>query len=577
VSWRARIAVYSAAAGGALALPAAALAHAALLRTTPSASVVTRAAPKQVTLTYSEAVEPRFATVSVTDADAHQQTTAPPQRSPANPDTLVVPLRPLPEGWYLVYWRVVSEDGHPVRGAFTFAVGPNPGPAPQFVIPSISESAATPPLLIARWLTLLAATCAIGLVVLRLAVARPALRAVTGASLRSLAASFSVAIGLALVATPVYVEMSTATFAQRSALDLGGVVPLMRDSAFGRGMLDFELVLAFLAVAGGVAIWLDDPRRERRSVAALLSLAGAGAATGGALLVPGLAGHAAVTSPRWLSLLLDWSHLAAASIWIGGLVGLLVLGWRAGEQRIATLAVCVPRFSRLAFVSVLALVGSGIGASFLHFPTLSSLWDTSYGKSLVLKLIFLAVTIVLASINSSRSVPRFRQVAAGLAERGPSTAALLRTLVGGEVVLVVGALFGAALLTSLPPPPKALASLGSASATVGPGPATTTVSKGGYKLVFDVSPNRAAVPNTFAVEISKDGKPVRGADVTATFTMLDMEMQQLAYTLPETRPGVFRRANTPALVMVGRWGISFDIRPPGARPLQVLLVDHASG
>src|SRR5581483_11002332 len=281
VSWRARIAVYSAAAGGALALPAAALAHAALLRTTPSASVVTRAAPKQVTLTYSEAVEPRFATVSVTDADAHQQTTAPPQRSPANPDTLVVPLRPLPEGWYLVYWRVVSEDGHPVRGAFTFAVGPNPGPAPQFVIPSISESAATPPLLIARWLTLLAATCAIGLVVLRLAVARPALRAVTGASLRSLAASFSVAIGLALVATPVYVEMSTATFAQRSA--------------FGRGMLDFELVLAFLAVAGGVAIWLDDPRRERRSVAALLSLAGAGAATGGALLVPGLAGHAAVT------------------------------------------------------------------------------------------------------------------------------------------------------------------------------------------------------------------------------------------------------------------------------------------
>ena len=30
----------------------------------------------------------------------------------------------VPQGWYLVFWRVISVDGHPVRGAFTFAVGP---------------------------------------------------------------------------------------------------------------------------------------------------------------------------------------------------------------------------------------------------------------------------------------------------------------------------------------------------------------------------------------------------------------------------------------------------------------------
>ncbi len=103
--------------------------------------------PKELQLTFSEAVEPRFAIVSVTDAAAHQETTGPPRRSPANPDTLLVPLKHLREGWYLVYWRAISVDGHPVRGAFTFAVGPNPGPAPQFVIPSISETAATPQLL----------------------------------------------------------------------------------------------------------------------------------------------------------------------------------------------------------------------------------------------------------------------------------------------------------------------------------------------------------------------------------------------------------------------------------------------
>ncbi len=101
--------------------------------------------------------------------------------------------------------------------------------------------------------------------------------------------------------------------------------------------------------------------------------------------------------------------------------------------------------------------------------------------------------------------------------------------------------------------------------------------KGDYTLHFAFTPNKAAVPNTFAVKITKNGKPVRGADVTATFTMLDMEMQQQAYNLPEQSAGGYARANTPALVMVGRWGVGFDIRPPGAPPLEVLLLDHASG
>ena len=60
----------------ALALPAAAWAHAALLRTDPVASRTTNAAPTAVRLTYSEPVEPRFAIVSVTDAAGRQVTAA---------------------------------------------------------------------------------------------------------------------------------------------------------------------------------------------------------------------------------------------------------------------------------------------------------------------------------------------------------------------------------------------------------------------------------------------------------------------------------------------------------------------
>ena len=81
-----------------------------------------------------------------------------------------MPLRPhLPEGWYLIYWRAISVDGHPVQGAFTYAVGPNPGPAPQFQVPNISATATTPQLLIARWVMFLSVMSAIGLFALRLA------------------------------------------------------------------------------------------------------------------------------------------------------------------------------------------------------------------------------------------------------------------------------------------------------------------------------------------------------------------------------------------------------------------------
>jgi len=55
-----------------------------------------------------------------------------------------------------------------------------------------------------------------------------------------------------------------------------------------------------------------------------------------------------------------------------------------------------------------------------------------------------------------------------------------------------------------------------------------------------------------------------------------MEMGQQAYALKETSPGVYTRA-APALVMVGRWGITLDVQPPGGRAFDVTFVDRANG
>src|SRR5262249_52509820 len=70
-----------------LAVPAAAWAQAALLRTSPSASGIVNTPPAVVSLTYSEPVEPRFAIVSVTDASGAQRTSGPPRRSAGDANT----------------------------------------------------------------------------------------------------------------------------------------------------------------------------------------------------------------------------------------------------------------------------------------------------------------------------------------------------------------------------------------------------------------------------------------------------------------------------------------------------------
>ena len=573
---RGRIVVALAAAAAALALPAAASAHAYLVKTDPAASVTLNAPPGEVALTFDEAVEPRFALISVTDVNARQEATASPRRSPANPDTLVVPLRRVAEGWYLVYWRAISVDGHPVQGAFTFAVGPNPGPPPQFQIPHISQTATTTPLLVARWGVFLTTMTAIGLFVLRMLIARPLVRRVEETTLRALNVAFVIVSVLGLAAIPVYVEESTAVDSLRSFFAVGALVPLWRTTAFGRTYVDMWICFALFAAAAWTAIWLDRPERARRTVASLLSVTGALAAAAAVLVLPGAGGHAAQTRPRGVSVLLDWLHLVAGSLWLGGLLGLLVL-WRSlpAARRVAGLIVCVPRFSNVAFVSVMLLIGTGVGAAVIHLPVLAALWQTTYGGVILIKAGILATAMVLASGNLLRTKPQLVAARERVA-LGVPAARLLRRLVSAEAVLVAGAVFAAALLSSLAPPPPSFAEEGHATARVGPGRVAATVHQAGYTLRVLVAPNRAVAPNSFALELTRRGQPVRGASVTLQFAMLDMQMPNQEYELAETSPGIYRR-KAPALVMVGHWGLSFTVKPRGAPPFTALIVDHATG
>ena len=136
------------------------------------------------------------------------------------------------------------------------------------------------------------------------------------------------------------------------------------------------------------------------------------------------------------------------------------------------LAYVVPRFSAVAFCSVLLLIGTGIGQSLLELPTLASLWQTSYGQALLWKIGLLA-----AALAARGRQPRADEAAAP----GRATASaplLLRRLVQGEIVFVAAALFAAAVLSSLAPPSSALAESRTSPPASGPGRCRETVVEG---------------------------------------------------------------------------------------------------
>ena len=233
----------------ALAVPAAGVGTRLAARTQPQASGVLSQPPTEVRLTYSERIEPRFAVISVTDADGNQQIAGSPARTADDENAIFVPVKHVSQGWYLVWWRVISADGHPVRGAFTFAVGPSPGPPPQFVIPSLGESAATPSLVGSRWVLLLACWRHRPARVPR----RDRTAAAGGGRERARAAVVTAAPGWRSPSrwSPRPSISSSPPRSSRSdpGTDLGEIIPLVRDSGFGRSFSDLWVVLGLLAVA----------------------------------------------------------------------------------------------------------------------------------------------------------------------------------------------------------------------------------------------------------------------------------------------------------------------------------------
>ena len=102
--------------------PAAAVAHAFLVKSAPAPRAVLNHPPARVELWFNERLEPAYSSVSVADDAGIGVDLRDVQVGPDDPKKLSVSLSILGPGRYTVNFRVLSVDGHVVESSFPFAV-----------------------------------------------------------------------------------------------------------------------------------------------------------------------------------------------------------------------------------------------------------------------------------------------------------------------------------------------------------------------------------------------------------------------------------------------------------------------
>jgi copper transport protein len=423
----------AAAVAAALAAPASALAHATLVRESPGLRARLASPPAQVVLSYDQPVDAVKDALVVLDAKGANVAGAP--KAVKMRRQLVVALpKNLPTGAYTVRWRAMSSDGHVVSGIYTFGVRV---PAPP-VTDAVGAQGPTSVEHVVRWLYFLALALLVGGLGFRLLVLPRRLPAAVERRFFVLTAIGAVAV----------LEVGIAAFMLRAedALQLplvdfvyGDLSSLADGTRFGAAFvamtLGFALVLALVVLA-----WLFERRWLLRAAFAL------GLAFASGL---SLSGHSAADAGHsWASELADWVHLSAATLWVGGLVGLFAVVWPERALRREAFV----RFSRLATVLVALLLGAGTYLSVLRFPHLHDLWRTGYGHVLLVKLALVALALAWGGAHRWLVAPRLEAPAAGPPAAGEAGRRLRRSLAGESAVAMAVLLAAAVLVDSKPPP-----------------------------------------------------------------------------------------------------------------------------
>jgi len=464
-------------------------AHAVLLRTDPSPQTTVAVQPAALRLVFSEPVEAVFGGVRLFNVDGERVRTGEARHPETTRSELLVPVPTIGRGTYTVTWRVVSDDGHPVRGGFSFYVG---APSPVSSTAAVAAEGPTGRLVAwgggaARLAWYLALALVVGAVVVRRWVWTPATIA---CDLPEVARDFRRRFSHLLPGAWLLLATTGAASLLFQAAKVSGLsLPESLDPAvlgealgtsFGRLWVAEMAVTAALAVP----VVLLARRRSPRwlSPGAWTLLGGVGVLS---LIVLGALGGHARTDPNPVLAVASVSlHLTAVSAWIGGLLVLIIGGGPAAmtapaERRPALLGQVLRRFSPFAVGAVTVVIVTGVANAVLEFDSFSDLWRLSYGRTVLAKVVALCLALLVAA-RHLLLIPR--RLGCGDGEASAPLRSFGRSSKAEMALLGVALALAAGLVDLVP---------GRTMAEAAKGPVTQERRAAGYTVQLFIDPTQA--------------------------------------------------------------------------------------
>jgi copper transport protein len=471
---------------GALAGPWAmvALAHSQLVASIPAAGDVVPTPPALLRLTFSEPIDPAHTSLDLLSGDGTVLATAIGSVDPSDAYTLVAKAPALTAGTYTVNWRSLSAaDGHSTSGTYSFGIGdvsPPPISADAAATGSIHAGHDEGTAFLeteSRILGDLGAMLASGLPVIAWLVLRWARAAgAARAAVIALIAAATGAAGLVLLG------------GSAGGVDLGAYATTRT------GML--LVIRLAVAIAAALAVWVLARRRPRAALAI------AGLAGFGSLVLVALGGHAAAFTAV-APVLSMVAHLAAAAVWVAGL---LTLAWLVTlpEHGLVPFATLVPRFSALAVVSIGLVAATGIYEDWLQTGTLVSA-ATPYQTTLLVKVALTIAALVIGFVNYRSAGRDGRFGGRVIVEAGLAVAIVIAT-----GLLASGSPPGQAAPIQLAPVTTSALDRGQASLGISPGRPGPTE----FTATFPSAPDPAATVSLDLSRLDEAGEtelPLRSA------------------------------------------------------------------
>jgi copper transport protein len=535
-----------------LASPASA--HAELLTTNPAPSSVLLVPPSQIVLHFDEPVTIDFGSVSVLALDGRRVDEGGVHHLGNDGSTVVLPLpNQLVRGTYVVGWRVISDDSHPVHGAFVFSVGTaaSVGRAASVVAALEAASGSTSVGVvygIIRFagfvgLLVLVGVAAVLLIIYPQGWQLRRIRLILWCSWALLMAVTIAGIavqGVYAAALPLSHVFSASLFADVLGTRFGEVQVLR--------ILLLVAVIPLL-IGDGWPGWRRPARRAGTVVAAVLGI--------GLLLTPGLAGHASTIGNGTFGETLDVVHLGAAALWIGGLVllGALLLPGLGPATRSDVPSVA-RRFAPLALGAVVAVVVTGTVQVMRRVGSWYALFHTSYGRILIIKVGMVAALVAVAAIAWRRGRGSRIRASSVPAQRNLVSRLPFQLLI--EIGLMVAVLAAASLLVNAVPARQAAAQ-----------PFTDSFAVHGVDVNTVVAPATVGSDNLFHFYVlGRLGQPMAIAELDASISLPSAGLRPKPIPLRVASPGHYQ-AEGIDIPVSGSWRLTITVRTTaGVAPIQ---------